>query len=90
MVGDPISSGGFSNVFKALSYQTAAVNSYLTSQGSNLPPSSYYNVSGRAFPDVSSFSENVVIAVGHSFTYVGGTSCAAPVCMKKFITCGNK
>jgi len=79
MSGDSISSGGFSNEFKAVNYQTAAVNNYLTSQASTLPPDTYYNESGRAFPDVASFSEGVIIAYGQSLIGVGGTSCAAPV-----------
>ncbi len=39
MTTDPYSSGGFSNMFKAMDYQTDAVNAYLTH--STLPPKSY-------------------------------------------------
>lgn len=41
------------------------------SQG-QLPAQGYYNTTGRAFPDVSAFSENVVIVVGGGQTFVGG------------------
>jgi len=78
-IADSISSGGFSNYFKAGTYQSAAVQGYLKSQGSNLPPPSYYNASGRAFPDLASFSEDVIIVLDGGSGPVGGTSCAAPV-----------
>jgi tripeptidyl-peptidase-1 len=75
---DSISSGGFSNYFAQPTYQSSAVAHYLATSG-NLPPSSFYSTSGRAFPDISAFSENVLV-VYHGFeTPVGGTSCAAPV-----------
>lgn len=74
---DSISSGGFSNYFGQAKYQKAAVAGYLA-QG-NLPAASYYNISGRAFPDVSAFSEGVQIIYQGSQQFVGGTSCAAPV-----------
>jgi len=61
------------------SYQTAAVTNYLRTQGGNLPPSSYYNSTGRAYPDIASFSEDVNIVLDGEWTGVGGTSCAAPV-----------
>jgi len=74
---DAISSGGFSNYFRRPSYQANAVNRYLSQSG--LPQPSFYNVQGRAIPDVSSFSENVVIVYQGGQFGVGGTSCAAPV-----------
>uniref|UniRef100_A0A6B2L177 Peptidase S53 domain-containing protein n=1 Tax=Arcella intermedia TaxID=1963864 RepID=A0A6B2L177_9EUKA len=77
LIGDSISSGGFSNYYGTAPYQAAAVQAYL-SQGS-LPPQAQYNTSGRAMPDVSSFSENVVIFQGGAESTVGGTSCASPV-----------
>jgi len=77
--GDGLSSGGFSNYFKMQSYQSTAVSNYLQSQQGNLPPSSYYNSSGRAFPDLCSFSEDLVIVLDGSDQEVAGTSCAAPV-----------
>jgi tripeptidyl-peptidase-1 len=78
LIGDGISSGGFSNFYAMPSYQSNAVQSYLTNTH-NLPPSSQYNASSRAMPDVSSFSENVLVLSGGELFPVGGTSCAAPV-----------
>jgi len=75
--GDSISSGGFSTFYSRPSYQTAAVQAYLS--GGNLPPRNQYNATGRAIPDVSSYSENVIIVGGGSAQPVAGTSCAAPV-----------
>jgi len=75
---DSISTGGFSFNFTAQKYQLKAVNQYLTS-GVPLPPSSFYNSTGRAIPDIASFSEDLIIIVDGSEEYVSGTSCAAPV-----------
>jgi len=74
---DGISSGGFSNYFQMVSYQQAAVATYLKS--TNLPAASFYNSSGRGYPDVCSFSEDVEIVLDGGATFVAGTSCAAPV-----------
>jgi len=70
------SGGGFSNYFDLPTYQSSAVAKYLS--GSNLPPASYYNASGRAYPDISAFATDFTIVVGGSETAVDGTSCAAP------------
>ena len=67
------SGGGFSNIYPIPSYQSSAVNSYLT----NSPPSypSYsgnnnqniganggiWNTAGRGYPDVSAVGDNIVI-----------------------------
>ena len=45
--------GGFSAYFTTPSYQTAAVNAYLSS--ATLPPSSYFNSSCRGYNDVAAF-----------------------------------
>lgn len=76
--GDSISSGGFSNYYSVPSYQVNAVQRYLANT-QNLPPSNIYNKTSRAMPDVSSFSENVIVVQSGSQEGVGGTSCAAPV-----------
>jgi tripeptidyl-peptidase-1 len=47
------SGGGFSTFLPRPSYQQKAVNRYLTSFKSQLPSSSYYNSTNRAFPDVA-------------------------------------
>ncbi|KAI5116074.1 hypothetical protein M0805_004385 [Coniferiporia weirii] len=71
------SSGGFSNYFATPSYQTSAVNSYLSALGST--NSGLFNKTGRAFPDVSAQGENVEIVVGGDTELVDGTSCASPI-----------
>jgi len=75
--GDEISSGGFSDYYSQPSYQADAVKAYVSAHTS--PSSSFYNASGRAMPDIASFSEDVTIVVGGESGGVGGTSCAAPV-----------
>jgi len=78
-IADTIASGGFSNFYGRPSYQDAAVANYLA-KATKLPPKTQYNATGRAFPDVSSYSENViVVSSGGGEEPVGGTSCAAPV-----------
>lgn len=41
------------------SYQTDAVTAYLQS-GTTLPPASYFNTSGRAFPDIAGLGHQCV------------------------------
>lgn len=73
------SGGGFSNYFTIPSYQSDAVESFLT----NYPPSyssARYNTSGsRAYPDVSANGANYVVAVDGGFELVYGTSASSPV-----------
>jgi len=75
--GDSISSGGFSNFFETPDWQKSTVAAFLNGN-QNLPPASQYNASGRGFPDVSAFSEDVTIVIGGGEESVGGTSCASP------------
>jgi len=75
--GDEISSGGFSDYYSRPAYQDAAVQAYLKT--GKLPPAKQYNATGRAMPDVSSFSENLAVYQGGGIEPVAGTSCAAPV-----------
>lgn len=44
-----------------------------------MPPRSYFNASGRAYPDVSAFATNFEIVVNGSILLVDGTSCSTPV-----------
>lgn len=73
------SGGGFSNYFSIPSYQSDAVESFLT----NYPPSyssERYNTTGsRAYPDVSANGANYVVAVDGGFELVYGTSASSPV-----------
>ncbi|XP_065830259.1 tripeptidyl-peptidase 1-like [Oscarella lobularis] len=77
-VGNIISGGGFSNVFSQPDYQKSAVTDFIGSSV-HLPKSSYYNRSGRAYPDVSALSNGFTVVFNLIPTPgVAGTSCAAP------------
>lgn len=69
--------GGFSNVFSTPDYQKQVVQNYLNTAG-RIPSKSYFNPSGRAYPDVSAFAVNFEIVVMGIPLPVAGTSCAAP------------
>ncbi|KAM7086835.1 tripeptidyl-peptidase 1 isoform 2-T2 [Molossus nigricans] len=76
---DYISGGGFSNVFPQPSYQEKAVAQFLSSSP-HLPPSSYYNASGRAYPDVAALSDGYwVVSNSVPIPWVSGTSASTPV-----------
>lgn len=78
-VVDYISGGGFSNVFPQPSYQEEAVAQFLKSS-SHLPPSSYFNASGRAYPDVAALSDGYwVVSNMVPIPWVSGTSASTPV-----------
>jgi len=73
------SGGGFSNVFDAPAYQTEAVERYFQ-HGTEIPEASFYNKTGRAYPDIAALARhywiinNRVPAPG-----VMGTSASTPV-----------
>eukprot|EP01132_Coremiostelium_polycephalum_P002398 gene2398-2965_t len=78
MQGDRISGGGFSNYFETPKYQLKEVKKYQKKHlNSTLSP--FYNASGRGIPDVSSFSENVIISYKNNFIPIGGTSASTPI-----------
>jgi len=74
------SGGGFSNTFGRPSWQAAAVNTYLTT--ANLPPSTLFNSTGRAYPDLSAiFGSFIPYCIQADSKHIGvaGTSAACPV-----------
>jgi tripeptidyl-peptidase I len=75
-VGVAFSSGGFSNYFGQPSYQAAAVQKWMSLSGR--PPTSFYNTSGRAFPDISAVSTNFQVFVHGVVMPVAGTSASTP------------
>ncbi|XP_069825383.1 tripeptidyl-peptidase 1 [Dendropsophus ebraccatus] len=78
-VTDYISGGGFSNVFLMPDYQASAVSKYFTSSV-KIPPESYYNRSGRAYPDVAALSDNYWVVTNRvPIPWVSGTSASTPV-----------
>ncbi|KAB8292283.1 hypothetical protein EYC80_008025 [Monilinia laxa] len=60
------------------SYQSSAVNSWLTTDTTHSSVTKYFNASGRAYPDVSAQATNFVIVASGSAELVDGTSCATP------------
>uniref|UniRef100_A0A8D0H481 Tripeptidyl peptidase 1 n=1 Tax=Sphenodon punctatus TaxID=8508 RepID=A0A8D0H481_SPHPU len=78
-VTDYISGGGFSNIFPLPDYQVAAVRRFL-STAPKLPPASYYNSSGRAYPDLAALSDNYWVVTNRiPMPWVSGTSASTPV-----------
>jgi len=71
------SGGGFSNISRRFAYQEAAVSAYLK-QTDKLPPTDYFNHTGRAYPDVSAVGHNGFILDGGNAVLIGGTSQSAP------------
>jgi tripeptidyl-peptidase-1 len=72
-----LSAGGFSDYFGIPDYQARDVASYLTKlNGTN---AGLFNKTGRAYPDVSAYGQNVMIASGGTNEPVDGTSCATPI-----------
>lgn len=75
--GGITSGGGFSDTFGMPSYQTSAVQSYV-SNGPNVPPTSQFNTSGRAYPDVAFLGHNFPIAIANNIYHGSGTSASSP------------
>lgn len=72
-----LSSGGFSEYWPMPEYQKKSVQAYLQQAG--LPPTSRgYNISGRAYPDISAQATNFFVWTGFPMPGVSGTSCASP------------
>ncbi|EFC41190.1 hypothetical protein NAEGRDRAFT_58872 [Naegleria gruberi] len=70
------SGGGYSNYYDRPKYQDEAVKAYLASNAA--PPTSYFNVSGRAYPDVAAFGVNYQVYVNGMIQNVAGTSASTP------------
>jgi tripeptidyl-peptidase I len=70
--------GGFSDLFAQPSYQTAAVNTWTTTDTAHTSYSQYFNASGRGYPDVAAQATNFIIVVDGESEGVDGTSCATP------------
>ncbi|KAH9070722.1 subtilisin-like protein [Lactarius deliciosus] len=75
-VAAPLSSGGFSNVFKRPDYQTDAVLGFFQQLGNQY--TGLYNASSRGFPDVAAQALDFVIILNDDLDLMDGTSCAAP------------
>jgi tripeptidyl-peptidase-1 len=74
--------GGFSDAFGIPSWQASAVATYKTNAKSSLPPASYWNNTGRGYPDVAALAGEqnpYCIGVGSMLQGIAGTSAASPV-----------
>lgn len=76
--GGITSGGGFSGLFPMPDYQKEVVTAYMNNQA-HIPPSSYFNKSGRAYPDVSVMGSNYLIYLNGKPIPVSGTSASTPV-----------
>ena len=72
------SSGGYSNVFAAPDWQADVTAAYAANTDSDMPPASYFNATGRGFPDISAQAVQYPVVVHGLTTPVAGTSCATP------------
>lgn len=73
--------GGFSDTFARPAYQEDVVKSYLANSAADLPPASYFNATGRGYPDVAALGGQKTpycINAGR-FEGVAGTSASCPV-----------
>ena len=73
------SGGGFSSVFPRPSYQDTAVSGYVSKNLASNSTSNQFNVSGRAYPDVSALGNNIDIVVSGKTELEGGTSASSPL-----------
>mmetsp|Transcript_39603 Transcript_39603/g.93323 ORF Transcript_39603/g.93323 Transcript_39603/m.93323 type:complete len:582 (-) Transcript_39603:209-1954(-) len=76
--GTYLSSGGFSNYWEMPDYQKTAVRGYLEQKGLPKQSERGYNVSGRAFPDISAQAEDFFVVAVLPAPGVSGTSCSSP------------
>jgi len=84
--------GGFSDTFPRPSYQDAAVKAYLGDADAKLPPASYFNNTGRAYPDIAALGGQKApycINTGR-FMGVAGTSASCPVAAGIFALLNDK
>ncbi|KAJ6619105.1 peptidase S8/S53 domain-containing protein [Mycena sp. CBHHK59/15] len=72
-----LTGGGFSNIFAAPPYQTAAIASYLDTIPANFPGT--FNRTGRGYPDIALQAWNFEIVNNGTTSLIYGTSAGSPV-----------
>merc|ERR1712054_296716 len=72
------SGGGFSNVAARPSWQSTQVQNYLNT-ATLLPPSTEFNSSGRAYPDITALAHHFMIVERGESVAVDGTSASSPL-----------
>jgi len=55
------------------------VTAYLSSSIGKLIPQSYYNTSGRGYPDIAALGTGILIILDGGDSAIGGTSASAPI-----------
>jgi tripeptidyl-peptidase-1 len=68
--------GGFSNIFPAPWFQSAAISGYLATLSLDFP--GVFNRSGRGYPDVALQGNNFEVVISNTTFGIGGTSASAP------------
>lgn len=48
------------------------MHEFLANPSADLPPSSYFNASGRGYPDITAFATNYPIIIKGSWWQIGG------------------
>jgi len=88
--------GGFSNEFATPSWQQTNVSNYFSLLAANnlTPPTSYFNASGRGYPDISALGGQtnaycVFVGGGSKSEGVAGTSASCPVAAGIFAQLNN-
>lgn len=71
--------------------QVSAVQGYLKAVGATLPPESYFNASGRAYPDIAALSDNYWVVNNRiPIPWVSGTSVKYTKLHYSFCYTGNR
>jgi len=84
--------GGFSDTFARPSWQEDLVSAYLKNSEAKLPPASYYNATGRGYPDVAALGGQKTpycVTTSGRFTGVAGTSASCPTVAGVFALLNN-
>jgi len=72
------SGGGFSDIYSRPVWQKDAVKAYLDN-GVGVPKSSFFNASGRAYPDITALGSRFLVFVDGAQVELSGTSASTPV-----------
>jgi tripeptidyl-peptidase-1 len=72
------SGGGFSDIYSRPAWQDAAVKGYLKA-GAGVPKPSFFNASGRAYPDITALGSRFLVFVDGAQVELSGTSASTPV-----------
>jgi len=62
-------------LYERVFLQASAVDGYLKTVAATLPPQAYFNISGRAYPDLAALSDNYWVVINKvPVPWVSGTS----------------